>query len=88
VTSVHHTPRYKTDLYGCHVVQIKPRETTKECASYGVETAKPIRVREHSCPSCGLECDRELNAAISVLQRGFSSVWVSEKTIQTIKVGC
>jgi putative transposase len=33
---------YKAGLYGCHVVQINPEGTTKECASCGVETAKPI----------------------------------------------
>jgi len=44
---------YKADLYGCHVVQVEARGTTKECASCGVETAKPVWVREHSCPSCG-----------------------------------
>ena len=33
---------YNADLYGCHVVQVEARGTTKECASCGVETAKPI----------------------------------------------
>ena len=35
---------YKADLYGCHVVQVEARGTTKECASCGLETAKPISV--------------------------------------------
>ena len=65
---------YKADLYGCHVVQVEARGTTKECASCGVETAKPIWVREHSCPSCGFECDRDANAAMNVLQRGFAEL--------------
>jgi len=65
---------YKGDLYGCHVVQVEARGTTKECAQCGVETAKPIWVREHSCPSCGFECDRDANAALNVLQRGFSAL--------------
>jgi putative transposase len=65
---------YKADLYGCHVKKVEPEGTTKECASCGVETAKPIWVREHSCPSCGFECDRDTNAAMNVLQRGFSEV--------------
>ncbi|ERG94168.1 MAG: transposase [Haloquadratum walsbyi J07HQW2] len=42
------------DKNGCHVVQVNPRGTTKECASCGVETRKPLWVREHSCPACGL----------------------------------
>jgi len=33
---------YKADLYGCHVKQVEAQGTTKECASCGVETAKPV----------------------------------------------
>ena len=49
---------YRGDLHGTHVVQVDAQGTTKECASCGVETAKPIRVREHSCPACWFETDR------------------------------
>jgi len=66
--------KYKADLYGCYVVQVEPAGTTKECALCGVETAKPTWVREHSCPSCGFETDRDANAAMNVLQRGFSKL--------------
>ncbi|GAA0268483.1 hypothetical protein GCM10009000_100860 [Halobacterium noricense] len=44
--------------------------TTKECAKCGVETAKPIWAREHSCVSCGFEANWEANAVMSVLQAG------------------
>ncbi|MCD2201351.1 transposase [Halobacterium sp. KA-4] len=63
---------YKAELYGTHVVQVDAAGTTKECASCGVETDKPIWVREHACPSCGFETDRDANAAMNILQRGFS----------------
>ena len=78
---------YKADLHGTHVVQVEARGTTKECASCGVETAKPIWVREHSCPSCGLETDRDANAAMNVLQRGFSELglgWPEETPVETV----
>ena len=65
---------YKGELYGTHVVQVESEGTTKECARCGVETAKPIWVREHSCPACGFETDRDANAAMNVLQRGFSEL--------------
>ena len=77
---------YKADLYGCHVVQVEAAGTTKECASCGGETAKPIWVREHSCPSCGFECDRDANAAMNVLQRGFSELglgWPEDTPVET-----
>jgi putative transposase len=60
---------YKGDLYGTHVKQVEARGTTKECARCGVETAKPIWVREHSCPACGFECSRDGNASLNVLQQ-------------------
>lgn len=77
---------YKGDLYGTHVVQVPARGTTRECASCGVKTAKPIWVREHSCPSCGFETDRDANAAMNVLQRGFSKLglgWPEDTPVET-----
>ncbi|MFC7209075.1 RNA-guided endonuclease InsQ/TnpB family protein [Natronoarchaeum sp. GCM10025321] len=61
---------------GCHVVEVEARGTTKECAECGVETAKPLWVREHSCPSCGFEIDRDWNAALNVQQRGWTRLGV------------
>ena len=78
---------YKADLYGCHVVQVEAAGTTKECARCGVETAKPIWVREHSCPSCGFETGRDANAAMNVLQRGFEELglgWPESTPVETV----
>ncbi len=77
---------YKGELYGTHVVQVEAAGTTKECATCGVETAKPIWVREHSCPSCGFECNRDANAAMNVLQRGFAELglgWPESTSVET-----
>jgi putative transposase len=68
--------QYKADLYGCYVEQVPPENTTKECASCGVEVEKELWVREHSCPSCGFEADRDWNAALNVLQRGLEMLGV------------
>ena len=54
---------YKCKREGAHFVAVNPRGTTKECASCGVSTEKPLWVREHSCPACGFEADRDANAA-------------------------
>jgi len=77
---------YKANLYGTHVVQVEARGTTKECASCGGETAKPLWIREHSCPSCGFETERDANAAMNVLQRGFSKLglgWPESMPVET-----
>ncbi|RQH00743.1 RNA-guided endonuclease InsQ/TnpB family protein [Natrarchaeobius oligotrophus] len=61
---------------GCHVVEVESRGTTKECAECGAETAKPLWAREHSCPSCGFELDRDWNAALNIQQRGWNRLGV------------
>ena len=78
---------YKAELYGSHVVQVEARSTTRECASCDVETAKPIWVREHSCPSCRFETDRDANVAMNVLQRGCSELglgWPGNTPVETV----
>ncbi|WP_155120071.1 zinc ribbon domain-containing protein, partial [Halorubrum ezzemoulense] len=69
---------YKGDLYGTHVVQVDPAGTTKECAECGVETDKPLWVREHRCPSCGFEADRDANASYNVLSRGLQELGLGQ----------
>jgi putative transposase len=73
---------YKCEREGTHFVAVNPRGTTKECASCGVSTDKPLWVREHSCPACGFEADRDANAAWNILSRGFENIGVvhSEST--------
>jgi putative transposase len=78
---------YKGDLYGTHVVRVDARGTTTECSRCGVETRKPLWVREHSCPSCGHTEDRDLNAAKNILSRGRTQIGAgrSESTpVQTV----
>lgn len=65
---------YKGGLYGTHVVRVEPAGTTKECSECGVETSKPLWVREHSCPACGHTEDRDLNAAKNILSRGLDKI--------------
>ncbi len=60
----------------CHVIEVEPSGTTKECASCGVETEKPLWVREHSCPSCGFELERDWNAALNIQSRGLENLGV------------
>jgi len=75
---------YKADLHGCHVRQIKPEDTTKQCHECGVKTDKPLWVREHSCPACGLELDRDWNAALNVLERGLRKLGLGQSEVQRL----
>ncbi|WP_096390597.1 RNA-guided endonuclease InsQ/TnpB family protein [Halopenitus persicus] len=67
---------YKCEREGTHFVEVEPEGTTKECAQCGVATDKPLWVREHSCPACGLKADRDANAAWNILLRGLTELGV------------
>jgi len=69
---------YKCTREGTHFVEVEPAGTTKECASCGVKSDKPLWVREHSCPACGFEMDRDANAAINILSRGFEKLGLGQ----------
>jgi putative transposase len=66
----------KCEREGTYFVEVDPDGTTKECANCGVETEKPLWVREHSCPACRFEADRDANAAWNILSRGLTKLGV------------
>jgi putative transposase len=68
--------KWKCKREGTHFTEVRPGGTTKECAKCGVKTDKPLWVREHSCPSCGFETDRDENAAWNILQRGLNKLGI------------
>jgi putative transposase len=65
---------------GCRVIEIPPEGTTKRCSQCGCETEKPPWVREHSCPSCGFEADRDYNAALEVKRLGLEQLGICDST--------
>jgi putative transposase len=64
----------KAEEAGRRVILVNPRNTTKQCSSCGEIVPKPLRVRVHTCPVCGLVLDRDENAARNILQRGLQSL--------------
>ena len=77
---------YKCKREGTHFVEVDPEDTTKECASCGIKTDKPLWVREHSCPACGFEADRDLNAAVNILFRGLSELGVGHSELTSPEI--
>jgi putative transposase len=45
------------------VLKVNARGTTSECHQCGTNVPKKLSDRIHSCPVCGIEIDRDLNAA-------------------------
>ena len=55
---------------GVRVVKVNPYGTSQDCSGCGVKVPKDLSIRTHECPKCGLELDRDVNAAVNILQRG------------------
>ena len=56
--------------YSCEVAKVPPEYTSQMCSGCGSIVKKDLSVRVHSCPHCGLVIDRDINAAINILNRG------------------
>jgi len=69
---------YKADMYGRKVVFVNPKNTTQICAKCGAYVYKPVYVRTHSCPKCGLVCSRDYNAAINILKLALIDLGVND----------
>jgi putative transposase len=60
---------YKAEGAGCKVVFVDPKNTTQECSNCRKIVQKDLTERMHECPFCGLNVDRDLNAARNILTR-------------------
>lgn len=65
---------YKAEEAGKTIVQVNPKNTSQWCSGCGVIVNKSLAVRTHKCPHCGLEIDRDHNAAINILARAEPAV--------------
>lgn len=62
---------YKARNMGKQLIKVPPHHTSQLCSSgCGTIVKKDLSVRIHKCPVCGLEIDRDVNAAINILHRG------------------
>jgi len=59
---------YKCAWYGKQLVTVNPRKTSQICSSCGYDDGKhTLDVREWTCPKCGINHDRDINAAKNIL---------------------
>ena len=65
---------------GCHVIEVPPEGTTKRCSQCGCATEKPLWVREHSCPACAFEADRDYNSALEIKRLGVQQLGITDST--------
>ena len=59
---------YKCAWYGKQLVTVNPRKTSQICSSCGYDDGKhTLDIREWTCPNCGVQHDRDINAAKNIL---------------------
>ncbi len=59
----------KAEEAGGTVVKVAPHFTSQLCSGCGAVVPKDLSVRWHCCPNCGVELDRDHNAARNILHR-------------------
>ena len=58
----------KAEKAGRGFEEVNPQGTSQRCSVCGEVVKKSLAVRVHRCPSCGLSLDRDVNAALNILQ--------------------
>jgi putative transposase len=61
---------FKAASAGKRVEAVNPAYTTQDCSGCGERIYKSLSVRTHVCTHCGLNLDRDENAASNILWRG------------------
>jgi len=67
--------KYKSEWHGRTFVKIDPFfPSSQKCSACGSRNpeVKDLKVRQWTCPDCGAHHDRDLNAAVNILNEGLS----------------
>jgi putative transposase len=59
---------------GVRVIKVSPYGTSQDCSGCGVKVPKTLSIRLHECHKCGLQMDRDENAALNILDRALNEV--------------
>jgi len=63
----------KAEWAGRTLLKVSPKYTSQLCSSCGTVRKKDLSERWHSC-ECGAELDRDVNAALNILSRGYTTL--------------
>ena len=64
---------YKCRWYGKQLVVVNPKNTSRICSNCGHNSGeKPLDIREWTCSKCNAHHDRDINAAINILNKAKS----------------
>ena len=65
---------FKAERAGMNVIKVNPKGTSQHCSICLNAVPKALKDRWHSCPSCGLEVDRDTNSAVLIKKVGLGVV--------------
>ena len=65
-----HFTQSKAAKAGKVVELVDARYTSQKCSQCGIMVPKTLADRTHLCPNCGLEMDRDVNAALNIVTLG------------------
>ena len=66
--------RYKAEWAGVQLIAVNPVNTSRTCSRCrAINKHKLAEYRVFKCPTCGLEIDRDLNAAINILNKSLKA---------------
>jgi putative transposase len=65
---------YKAACAGRTLVAVNPAYTSQDCSCCGHRQKMPLSERVYDCPCCGLDLDRDVNAALNILRLGLESL--------------
>lgn len=66
---------YKCKWYEKQLITVKPNYTSQICSNCGYHSGKkPLEIREWTCPKCNTHHDRDINAAVNILNKGLKAV--------------
>lgn len=71
---------YFGKIYGRVVVPVAPQFTSQDCSNCGEVVKKSLSVRTHIC-KCGCVLDRDLNAAINILNKALKQTSLDLSTV-------
>ena len=61
---------YKCQWYGKKLITVNPKNTSRICSKCGYNSGeKPLDIREWTCPKCQAHHDRDINAAVNILNK-------------------
>ncbi|NEP53947.1 MAG: transposase, partial [Moorea sp. SIO3C2] len=76
----------KAENAGLLTVAVNPRNTSQNCSNCGKKVPKELKDRIHFCPHCKFTADRDVNAAINILNLAVGHPVSSKACRATVRV--